>query len=76
MCDSDGKPDFEALMFGKAGHLCAWCFDILELNGRDLRPLPLVKRKAKLRDLLIKADDDGLRYSEEFEALRSCSRWP
>ena len=20
-------------MFGKAGHLCAWCFDLLELNG-------------------------------------------
>jgi bifunctional non-homologous end joining protein LigD len=54
-------------MFGKAGHLCAWCFDVLELNGRDLRPLPLIERKSKLRDLLIKADDDGLRYSEEFE---------
>jgi bifunctional non-homologous end joining protein LigD len=67
VCDGDGKPDFEALMFGKAGHLCGWCFDLLELNGRVLRPLPLVKRKSKLRDLLIKADDDGLRYSQEFK---------
>jgi bifunctional non-homologous end joining protein LigD len=65
-CDSDGMPSFSALMAG--GHtLCAWCFDVMELNGRDLRELPLVKRKEKLRDLLIKADDDVLRYSDDFE---------
>ena len=65
VCDSDGKPDFSALMEGAAGHLCAWCFDLLELNGRDMRGLPLVKRRATLRDLL-NADDDVMRYSEEF----------
>jgi bifunctional non-homologous end joining protein LigD len=37
----------------------------MELDGRDLRALPLIERKALLRDLL-EADDDTLRYSEEF----------
>jgi ATP-dependent DNA ligase len=30
VCDSDGKPDFKALMDGAARELCAWCFDLLE----------------------------------------------
>jgi bifunctional non-homologous end joining protein LigD len=66
VCDSDGKPDFKALMEGRAGHLCAWCFDLLELNGQKERKRPFVERKIMLRHLLIKADDDVLRYSEEF----------
>jgi bifunctional non-homologous end joining protein LigD len=66
-CDSDGKPDFQALMNGERENLCAWCFDLLELDGRDMRLLPLVKRKAALRELLIEADDDALRYSDEFD---------
>jgi bifunctional non-homologous end joining protein LigD len=66
-CDSDGKPDFEALMGGARENLCAWCFDLLELDGRDMRQQPLVTRKAALRDLVIAADDDALRYSDEFD---------
>jgi hypothetical protein len=66
VCDGDGKPDFNALMEGGAGHLCAWCFDLLELNGQKERKRPLIDRKVMLRHLLIKADDDVLRYSEEF----------
>ena len=65
VCDGDGKPDFKALMDGATGRLCAWCFDLLELNGRDLRGLPLVKRRATLRELF-NADNDAMRYSEEF----------
>jgi bifunctional non-homologous end joining protein LigD len=67
-CDDDGKPDFGALMAGtrNSGNVCAWCFDLLAHNGRDLRPLPLVKRKDILRDILNSADDDTLRYSDEF----------
>ena len=66
-CDSDGKPDFNALMGGQRENLCAWCFDLLGLDGRDMRHLPLVERKAALRELLITADDDALRYSDEFD---------
>ena len=46
MCDSDGKPDFKALMEGAMGDLCAWCFDLLELNGHGLRRRTLIERKA------------------------------
>jgi bifunctional non-homologous end joining protein LigD len=52
VCDSDGKPDFQALMEGATGDLCAWCFDLLELNGRGLRRRTLIERKAMLRHLL------------------------
>src|SRR5262245_46025725 len=28
--------------------LCVWTFDVMKLNGADLRPLPLIARKQKL----------------------------
>jgi bifunctional non-homologous end joining protein LigD len=67
-CDDDGRPDFGALMArtSNSGNVCAWCFDLLAHNDRDLRPLPLVKRKDVLRDILNAADDDTLRYADEF----------
>jgi bifunctional non-homologous end joining protein LigD len=66
-CDHDGKPDFGALMTRSTrGNVCAWCFDLLAHNGRDLRKRPLVKRKDVLRDILNAADDDTLRYADEF----------
>jgi bifunctional non-homologous end joining protein LigD len=64
-CDIDGKPDFKALM-GRSANVCVWCFDLMALDGRDVRQLPLVERKAVLRELLIDAGDDTLRFSEEF----------
>lgn len=67
VCDSDGKPDFTALMTRSTENLCCWCFDLLAFNGRDTRGLPLTERKGLLRDLLIAADDDTLRYSDDFE---------
>jgi len=66
VCDSDGKPDFKALMDGTPGDLCAWCFDLLEINGKGLRRRGLIERKAILRHLLNKADDHVLRFSETF----------
>ena len=67
VCDSDGKPDFTALMARSTENLCCWCFDLLSLDGRDVRGKPLTERKGLLRDLLIAADDDTLRYSDDFE---------
>jgi bifunctional non-homologous end joining protein LigD len=64
-CDTDGKPDFHAVT-RKDPNLCLWRFDLLELRGEDLRRLPLIERKDKLRAILIGVDDDRLRYSEEF----------
>jgi ATP-dependent DNA ligase len=39
----------------KATDAMLYAFDLLELNGMDLRPLPLAERKAKLAQLLGRA---------------------
>jgi bifunctional non-homologous end joining protein LigD len=44
-----------------------WAFDLLELNGADLRPLPLSKRKAKLAQLLAHTRG-GIALNEHSEA--------
>jgi bifunctional non-homologous end joining protein LigD len=52
----------------KATDAMLYAFDLLELNGKDFRPLPLGERKAQLAKLLARApwalssehtDDDG-----------------
>jgi bifunctional non-homologous end joining protein LigD len=35
-CDVSGAPNFYALMGGAKHGCCAWCFDLLEFNGRVL----------------------------------------
>jgi bifunctional non-homologous end joining protein LigD len=65
-CGEDGKPDIRLMTQHPTGALCAWCFDLLELNGRDLRPLALMERRIRLRHLLAKADEHAVRYSDEF----------
>jgi bifunctional non-homologous end joining protein LigD len=50
---ADGVAVFEALhRRGTAPDAILHAFDLLELNGKDLRPLPLGERKAKLAKLL------------------------
>lgn len=39
-------------------------FDLLYLNGRDLRKLPLIQRKAELRKIV---DGTDVQFSESFE---------
>jgi ATP-dependent DNA ligase len=54
----DGVSDFNALHFGKHDdevQLCA--FDILALDGEDLRRLPLSMRKTNLAQLLARRPD-------------------
>jgi len=43
-----------------------YAFDLLELNGDDLRKEHLAKRKAKLAKLLARADH-GVRYNDHLE---------
>ena len=51
--DADGKPQFNELLFRRGDpRFCA--FDVLWLNGRDLRDKPLLKRKGLLRRLIPK----------------------
>jgi bifunctional non-homologous end joining protein LigD len=49
--DETGRPIFLEMLRGR--HPCCFvAFDLLWLNGEDLRPLPLVERKARLKRLL------------------------
>jgi bifunctional non-homologous end joining protein LigD len=48
---------------GRSGDLVFFLFDLLHLDGVDLRPLPLLDRKAKLAELLKRATR-GLVYHE------------
>ena len=68
-CKKDGTPDFHALHSGNYSqeNLCVWCFDLMELNREDLRPLPLVARKQKLEALLRRHEHRYVRYSEPFK---------
>src|SRR5262249_12450528 len=67
-CDAAGLPNFYALHFHRHDHgLCVWAFDLLHHNGRDLRELPLLERKARLEKLIAAAKTDWLHYSESFD---------
>jgi bifunctional non-homologous end joining protein LigD len=65
----NGTSSFQALqnvLGGQhEGQLAYQCFDLLYLDGYDLRSASLLDRKAKLRQVLAAADDAGpLRYTE------------
>jgi bifunctional non-homologous end joining protein LigD len=65
-----GLPDFESMRgraMRKSGALVTYfAFDLLFLNGRDLRPLPLIERKERLRTLIAR-DHPRLRYVDHIE---------
>jgi bifunctional non-homologous end joining protein LigD len=79
-CGTDGAPDFRALHGGNYSQtdLCVWCFDLLEVNGDDIRQIPLLLRRVKLGKLLRAYDHDALRYSEAFnnaeKLLEECAK--
>src|SRR5690349_18748291 len=49
--DADGRPDFRALMFRRAEPLM-YAFDLLALDGDDVRHEPLSARKRFLRSIV------------------------
>jgi bifunctional non-homologous end joining protein LigD len=61
--DKEGKADFKALMVSR-GEPCFYAFDLLWLNGMDLRMKSLVQRKHVLREVI--RGDSRLRYVEHF----------
>ncbi|NEJ73060.1 DNA ligase D [Rhizobium phaseoli] len=70
--DDHGAPDFAALQAaiseGRTGDLVYFAFDLLYEGGEDLRSLPLIERKARLRNFLSDAGDDPrIRFVEHFE---------
>jgi bifunctional non-homologous end joining protein LigD len=63
----DGWPDFHGLRSEDGGAAaCLFAFDLLRLNGEDLRPLPLDERRARLRKA-IRGADKALRFSEHLD---------
>lgn len=64
--DRRGRTDFTTLktVLAEGGRLEYFAFDLLELEGRDLRKKPLVERKAALAELLGKsARKDPVQFS-------------
>jgi bifunctional non-homologous end joining protein LigD len=55
--DPDGRTNFNRLLFGRQ-QPWFYAFDLLALNGRDLRGMPLLDRKARLAKIL---PEDGTR---------------
>jgi ATP-dependent DNA ligase len=47
----------------------------LHHNGRDLRELPLIERKAGLEKLIGAANSNWLRYSEHFNGCSPLPFW-
>ena len=65
--DSRGRPQFEDLMF-RRGELFFIAFDAVFLNGEDLRSLPLIERKRRLKAVVPdRSHDFRLRYHSHVE---------
>lgn len=66
--DSKGRSNFQDLQNSLKGNddgdLVYYAFDLLFLNGKDLRDLPLHERKTLLKTIL-KGQDGRLRYSDD-----------
>jgi len=68
--DKNGLSDFAALraaIEGAPHQLVMFAFDLLWLNGEDLRRLPLIERREKLHRLLSKDQRFPIQYSEHWE---------
>src|SRR6478735_6486146 len=64
---ADGTTDFSVLqneLKGRSTKIVMVAFDLLYLNGYDLRNLPLIERKAVLKKLVDKTE---IQFSESFE---------
>ena len=67
--NQSGSSDFSALQAalsaGKAEAFLFYAFDLLFIDGEDIRSLPLIERKRKLQEI-IGTGSDRLRFSEHF----------
>jgi bifunctional non-homologous end joining protein LigD len=67
--EKNGVSDFSALQDAlktKKDSFVYYVFDLLHLDGADLRGQPLTERKAALKRLVERADDGTIRYSDHF----------
>jgi bifunctional non-homologous end joining protein LigD len=61
--DKDGKSVFLDLMRPRKANAILYCFDLLWLNNEDLRNLPLLERKLRLRQLIRTSRNRSLLYT-------------
>lgn len=69
--DEKGISHFQLLQdqdLSHQGSLCYCIFDLLYLNGKDLRNLPLIERKMMLKELLKNSSSNLLHFSDYIEA--------
>jgi bifunctional non-homologous end joining protein LigD len=67
-CDDNGLASFDRIRYRRYdASVFLYAFDLIELNGDDLRRHPLEVRKATLKSVLAKAGS-GLRLNEHIEA--------
>lgn len=68
--DKEGRSQFQLMQNyqrTKEGDLYYYVFDLLYLNGKDLRELPLIERKELLKDLIENVSFSHVRYSDHIE---------
>jgi bifunctional non-homologous end joining protein LigD len=65
--DVEGRPIFRDLLF-RRGECVLFAFDLLFLNGRDLRPLPLLERKAMLKKVLRRRKRSRILYLDHVDS--------
>jgi bifunctional non-homologous end joining protein LigD len=62
--DDSGRPSFNALQNYAAGHpILYYAFDLVILEGLDLRSMPLSERRELLRSEVLSKLDEPIRYS-------------
>jgi bifunctional non-homologous end joining protein LigD len=67
--DGNGVSDFVALrsaIHSKSPGIIMFAFDLLHIDGKDLRQRPLTDRRAFLKHLIGDFADNRIQYSEEF----------
>lgn len=68
--DASGKPDFNALQNAfdrrSTSQIILFVFDLLWINGADIREQPLRARRTLLRELMARTDEPLVRLSEDF----------
>jgi bifunctional non-homologous end joining protein LigD len=67
--DERGVSDFDALKFAmrwQPQRLFFYAFDLLHLNGKDLRNSPLLERRTELKELIGRKPKGPIQFSEEF----------
>ncbi|MBR0648301.1 DNA ligase D [Roseomonas terrae] len=69
--NGSGSSDFSLLQADlaerRSDRFALYLFDLLYLDGMDLRDVPLIDRKARLRDIIAGSGGDSLRFSEHFD---------